>query len=396
MNIFLGCGIVFLTALAFSRLFGRFKLPSVTAYLLLGILIGPYVLDILPKELIKSANFIGYLVLGTVAFLLGENFFFRELLRIGKDVLVISIGEVLGAFLLVLIGLIAFTNISFPEALLFAGIAPASAPMAIYMVVREMKAKGKFTQTLLDILAIDDAWGIIIFAFALAMSKFLLAKGKVHIFFSILSGFWEIMGSFFLGAFLAFIFYLFSKFIRTPTDMLVYTLGFVLSGVGISLLIHTSPLLTNMVLGAMVVNFTGRHHSFDNIRKIDWPLYLLFFVLAGSSLNVPLLKEIRLLGLIYIIMRIAGLYLGAHITGFLFKSEPRIRKYIGLGLFAQAGVALGLAMVAKAEFPEIGNVIFSTIVATTIIFEIIGPLTCRVALTWAGEKGKDNNGREER
>jgi Kef-type K+ transport system membrane component KefB len=385
MNIFLACGIVFLFALGTSRLLSRLKFPAVTSYLLVGILIGPFGFKFIPENLISSTHLVGYFVLGMIAFLLGESFLWRQFLGVGKEVIIISIGEVVGAFVLVAVGLLLIKQPLY-VALLFAGIAPASAPMAIIMVVRELKAKGKFTQTLLNILAIDDAWGIIIFALALAVSKILYSGGIGGVFTTaFIEAGREIFGALFLGAILSILFHLLSRFMITQIDFLIFTLGFILLTTGISLHFGFSTLLANMALGTGVVNFTARHRSFDILRRIDWPFYLLFFVLAGASLEIPLLKELSLLGAVYIISRMAGLYLGADISGILAHSGSKTRKYIGLGLFAQAGVALGLAIIAKVEFPEIGNMIFTTVVATTIVFEIIGPLTCRIALGKMGE-----------
>ena len=388
MNIFLACGIVFLFALAFSKFLGRLRFPAVTSYLLLGILIGPYGFKLLPENLIKSADLVGYFVLGLVAFSLGDNFLWSRFKRVGKNVIIISIGEVIGAFIVVAVSLLLIGQPLY-IALLFAGIAPASAPMAIYMVVRELKAKGKFTETLLNILAIDDAWGIMIFALALAISKILRYGEAGNVFTDVFAEAGkEIFGALFLGALLASLFYFLSRYMRTQIEMLTYTLGFILITTGGSLYFQFSPLLANMALGTVVVNLTGRHRPFDALRRIDWLFYLFFFVLAGASLKVPMLRNLSLLGTVYIISRMAGLYIGANIGGLLSRSTSKIKKYIGLGLFAQAGVALGLAIIAKSEFPEIGNLIFSTIIGTTIVFEIIGPLTCRFAISKAGEIGK--------
>ena len=388
MNIFIASGIVLLLALGSSKLLGRLRFPAVTSYLILGIIIGPYCFEILPEILINSTHLFGYLALGMIAFLLGENFRWRHFKRSSRVVISISIGEVAGAFILVACGLL-LVGVPLYKALILAGIAPASAPMAIFMVVRELKAKGKFTETLLDILAIDDAWGIILFTISLAISK-ILYYGNVENWFVhvlLVSG-KEIVGSIVLGVILAFLFSLLSRFITAQIEVLIFTFGFIMMVTGICLQWGFSPLLANMALGIGVVNFKGRHRSFGALKKIDWPFYLFFFVLSGASLDIPLLKELGLIGIVYIISRIAGLYIGAKVAGHISHSDATIKKYMGLGLFAQAGVALGLAMVAKTEFPEIGNVIFSTIVATTIIFEIIGPLTCKFAITKVGERGK--------
>lgn len=143
--------------------------------------------------------------------------------------------------------------------------------------------------------------------------------------------------------------------------------------------------MSNMVMGVVVINLTRRHLFFDVLRRIDWPFYLLFFVLCGAALEIPLLKNLTLIGIVYITARILGKYAGAYLGGQIAHSEEKVKKYLGFGLIPQAGVALGLAIMAKAEIPSYGNLIFTTIIATTIIFEIIGPFCTKFAISRAGE-----------
>lgn len=388
MNVFLACGLIFIFALIISRLLRRIRLPAVSSYFLLGIVIGPYAFDLLPKVLIESTDLLGYFVLGLVAYLLGENFLWRQFKRAGKKAIIISIPKVIGAFIFVAV-LLRVAGVPLYEALVFAGIASPSAPTATYMVVRELRARGNFTQTLVRIVAIDDAWGIMLFAVAVVMAKFFHpTSSETHIAHLLLTAGKEIFGAIALGGVLSILFYFLSRYMRIEREMLIYILGFVLITTGISLYFGFSPLLANMALGVGVVNFTGTYRTFDALRAIDWPLYLLFFVLAGASLEIPLLTKIGLVGCIYVISRMIGVYLGALVGGIISHADRNMKKYMGLGLFTQAGVALGLAIIAKTEFPDIGNFIFSTIAATTIIFELIGPLTCKFAITRVGEAGK--------
>ena len=389
MNIFLACGLIFLFALGFSRLLNRVKLPAVTSYLLLGILMGPYLLRIIPPNLVKATDSVGYFVLGLVAFSLGENFLWSQFKRVGKEVIIISIGEVVGAFIVVALGLKLFGVPSY-EALILAALAPASSPTSIYMVIRELKAKGKFTETLIDVLAIDDAWGIILFCLTIPVAKILYAGGiaKVHFGPAIFLASKEILGAITLGIILALIFSFLSRYVKSRMNILILGLGFILVTIGISLHFGFSPLLAGMFMGTTLMNFTKKHIYFDVLKKVDWPFYLLFFVLCGSSLNIPLLKTLGLIGILYTIFRAVGLYFGATIAAQMSHCDSRIKKYMGLGLFAQAGVTLGLAIVARSQFPEIGNEIFTIIIGTTIIFEIIGPLTCKFALIKVGEAAK--------
>jgi Kef-type K+ transport system membrane component KefB len=143
-----------------------------------------------------------------------------------------------------------------------------------------------------------------------------------------------------------------------------------------------------MALGTAVINLTKKHFFFEVLHRIDWPFYLLFFVLCGTSLQVPLLKGLSLLGIIYVVARILGKYGGVYLGGQISHAEVMVKRYLGFGLIPQAGVALGLAIMAKAELPSMGNLIFTTIIATTVVFELIGPFCTKFAITRAGEVGK--------
>ena len=387
MNTILGLGFILLVGLFSARLINKIKFPAVTAYLLLGILIGPSILNLTSQELINSSGFISNIVLGLIAFGLGQSFtreFFRN---IGRPVLWISILEAVLPWVLVTLSFFFILKQPFYVALLFGAIASATAPAATVMVVREYKAKGRFTDILLGVVAIDDAWCLIIFALSLAISKALaFHTSNTFIFKVIFHSLIEIIGALMLGGLIACFATLFSKFIRTQTELLIYTLGFILLTTGLAILLHLSVLLANMFLGTVLININKSNlEFFDVLKLIDSPLYLLFFVLAGANLEIGLLKGIGITGIIYIFFRTTGKTVGSVWGGYIVRVEENIRRYLGLGLLPQAGVALGCALIAKSDFPEVGSMIFTTIVATTVIYELIGPLCTKYALQKAGE-----------
>jgi Kef-type K+ transport system membrane component KefB len=256
------------------------------------------------------------------------------------------------------------------------------------MVVREYKAKGSFTDTLLGIVAIDDAWCLIIFALSFAVAKSMAAHTLTNIllFKAVWSSLLEIIGACLLGGILALALSYLSRFTTSPADLLIYTLGFIFLNTGVALYFNFSVLLSNMFMGAVLVNVNKVSFKFfEALRSIDSPLYLLFFVLAGANLEIGLLKNLGLLGLGYIFLRSLGKIGGSYIGGTLSRVGDTMKKYMGWALLPQAGVALGVALIAKAEFPRIGGLIFTTIVATTIVYEIIGPICTRISLKKAGE-----------
>ena len=385
MNTLFSAGIIFLGSMLMMRLSNRFRLPSITGYLIYGVLIGPYVANLISPQIIKASGVISNLALSFIAFNLGQNFTLANVRKIGRMVIAISIGEVLGAFLVVSFILWLIGGIPLSVAIIFGAIAPATAPAAVVMVTREFKARGPFTDTLLSVVAIDDAWGIILFAFCLALAKGMAGmdgRGSKEI----VRAFTEVGGSLILGAFLGYLLARIGRFLRTSTELLITMVGFIMLTAGVAAYLKFSILLANMSLGTSLVNSertSGRY--FETVQGIDTPFYLLFFVLAGSHLEITKLLGIGILSLFFILTRLPGEMIGAYIGAVITKAEAKIRRYIGLGLAPQAGVALGLALIAFQEFPRYGDMILSTIVVTTIVYELFGPMLTRIALEKAGE-----------
>ncbi|UCB57431.1 MAG: cation:proton antiporter [Candidatus Omnitrophota bacterium] len=384
----LSLGFILLAGLLAGKLIRQLKIPVVTAYLLLGVIIGPSALNLVSTGLLSSSGLISNIVLGLIAFSIGQNFALERFSKIGKPVLWISSLEATSAWLLVTLTFWLLLKQPFYIALLFGAMSSATAPAATMMVIREYKAKGSFTDTLLGVVAIDDAWCLIIFAFSFAIAKAMSIHmtSNAFVFKAMLNSALEIGGAFILGGVLALILSYLSRFITTPSDLLIYTLGFIFLNTGLALYFNFSVLLANMFMAAILVNVHKVSFKFfESLRSIDSPLYLLFFVLAGANLEIGLLKGLGLLGVAYVVFRSMGKIGGAYLGGTIAQVPLRIRKYLGWALLPQAGVALGVALVAKAKFPQIGGMIFTTIVTTTVIYEIIGPLVTKITLRNAGE-----------
>jgi Kef-type K+ transport system membrane component KefB len=384
----LSLGFILLAGLLTGKLIRQLKVPMVTAYLLLGIVVGPSALNLVSEGILNSSGLISNIVLGLIAFSIGQNFALEGFRKIGRPVIWVSIFAAIAPWLLVTTALLVFFRQPLYIALLFGAISSATAPAATMMVVREYKAKGSFTDTLLGIVAIDDAWCLIIFALSFAVAKAFAAHVVSNFFILnvIFNSLLEIIGACLLGGILALILSYLSGFVNTPADLLIYILGFIFLNTGLALYFNFSVLLANMFMGAVLVNANKVSFKFfEALRDIDSPLYLLFFVLAGANLELRLLKGLGLLGLAYIFFRSFGKIGGAYLGGVISQVPERMRKYIGWALLPQAGVALGVALVAKAAFPQIGGTIFTTIVATTIIYEVIGPICTKISLKKAGE-----------
>jgi len=388
MNTILGLGFILLAGLFSARLINKIRFPSVTAYLILGILIGPALFKLVPKGILDASGFISNIVLGIIAFGIGQNFSRDNFNRIGKPVMWISILEACGAWVLVTLVFLVILREPFYLSLLFGAIASATAPAATVMVIREYRAKGIFTDTLLGVVAIDDAWCLIIFAISLAISQTIYSH-KLATFFLIkvfLDSILSIFGAFILGGIVAMALSYLSRYLHTQTELLIFTLGFVFLNIGVAIWLKLSVLLANMFLGTVLVNINKSSFKFfDALKTVDSPLFLLFFVLAGANLEIRILPKIGLIGLGYLIFRIVGKVTGASLGARISNASKSIKRYLGWGLVPQAGVALGCALIAKNDFPEVGSIVFTTIVATTVVYELIGPLCTKYALRKAGE-----------
>jgi Kef-type K+ transport system membrane component KefB len=388
VNTILGLGFILLAGLFSARLISGIRFPAVTAYLIIGILIGSSLLKLIPVEILNASGLISNIVLGVIAFSIGQNFYRDNFRKIGKSVIWISVLEACGAWLLVTLVFLLILRQPFYISLLFGALSSATAPAATVMVIREYRAKGSFTDTLLGVVAIDDAWCLIIFAISLAISQAIYSH-RLATFFLIrvfLNSILSILGAFVSGSIIAILLSYFSRFIRTQAELLIFTLGCVLLSTGIAIWLHLSVLLANMFLGAILVNINkSSFSSFEVLKTIDSPLFLLFFVLAGANLEIGLLPQLGLIGSAYLVFRMIGKVTGARLGAHISNASNSIKKYLGLGLVPQAGVALGCALVAKSDFPNIGSMIFTTIVATTVIYELVGPLCTKYALQKAGE-----------
>jgi len=388
VNTILNLGFVLLVGLLAERLIQKIKLPTVTAFIIVGILLGPSLFNLVNDQLIASSGFISNIALGIIAFSLGESFLFSSFKEIGKPVISISLTAALLPWLLVTLSFHFLLAQPLTTAMLFGAIASATAPAATLMVIREYRARGNLTNTLLSVVAIDDAWCLIVFALSFAFAQDALLGGDaspslLKVLYPFLR---EIFLAIILGGVCAYICHFFARYIRVKSDLLIYLLGFLLLNTGLALYFHLSLLLANIVFGAVLVNLSPTSFKFfDLIKTIDAPLYLIFFILAGANLDVTLLQGVALSALIFILFRSLGKVSGGFLGGYLSQAGPNVTKYLGWGLLPQAGVAIGLALIVKESFPQLGSVLFPTIIATTVFYEIVGPLFTKYALVASKE-----------
>jgi Kef-type K+ transport system membrane component KefB len=389
MNAELGLSLIILGGFLAAKLFSTAKIPAVTAYILVGIAIGPQGLNVMPEGILAASGFISDVVLGLIAFSIGRYFSLHQFKRLGKLILYISILAAVGSMGLVTLAIFFIAREPLYMALLFGAISCATAPAATLMVVEETRSRGPLTDTLLGVVAIDDAWCLIIFAVSLVVAKTLALGVTTHmaIFVEVGLAVAEIAASLILGTIFAWILHHYSSRVKDPSDLEILTLGIILLTVGAAVSLDLSVLLSCMTLGIVLINISPEgFRFFDILHPVDTPLYLIFFVLAGALLEIGLLKEAGILGATYIVFRVLGKMGGAYLGGVVSGDAGlAVGRYIGLGLLPQAGVALGVALLAREQFPGVGDLIFSTIVATTVIFELLGPIATRAALSLAKE-----------
>lgn len=387
MNTLLSAGLILLLGFIGARLLKYARLPSVTAFLLVGILIGPHVLNLVTEGIFAASDFFSSLVLGVIAFSLGENFRLEEIKKGMKQVMWISLAAALVTWLLVSGAIISYLIIvgqpMYPAIVLGAA-ASATAPAATVLVIREYRASGFFTEMLLKVVAIDDAWCLMLAALAIAFANAM--RADVFQISIVFAGIGEIFGALIIGASFGYLFSFLRRFVKTSEEFLVYIFGLILLNVGFSIAIHVSILLSSMMMGIVVINLARENYKFfEVIRTVDAPLYLIFFILAGAHLDFTILYKMGIVGVLYIIFRVIGKVYGAKLGARISKAPKPIENWIGLTLTPQAGVALGIGLVAKSTFPDFGNYIFTVIAATTVIFELVGPLLTKICLIKVGE-----------
>ncbi len=381
-------GSILLLALGAHSVGKRLHVPRVTLLILVGAISGPEMLNIVPGDIGDNFTLVTELTLAMVGFLLGEQMSFREL-RQGHQAIIVSIAVTLVTALVIFLATVIVTD-SIPASLLLAAIATATDPAATLDVIKETQSRGPLTRLVAQVVAIDDAWGAILFSIMLVFAELFSGNG-VSLAATVGHGLIEVVGAVILGVALGLPMAWLTGRIRPGQPMLLESAGFVFLAAGISGYLNVSYLLTAMTLGVVVAN-VARHHirPFRSIEGLSDPFLAIFFFLAGMGLEWSMLPTLGLLGGVYILARIAGRILGGYAGGVLAGADRNIRVRNGACLLPQAGVAMGLALVASARLPEL-TFLLPLVVGSTVIFEIIGPPVAMLQLHLAGETGKNND-----
>ena len=427
-SIFAYVAFLLFVALLSTRLVRVLKLPNVTGYIVTGIMAGPFIFGLLFNnftfegikdgpiyQFVQQINWVSTVALGFIAFSIGTSFRFSTLKAVGKKVIIITILEAFGGSLAVIIALliahlIAPNYVTWELVLTLGAIASATAPAATLMVIKQYRARGPLVDTLLPVVALDDAAALILFAVLFQIASALASGNAISPYTIIIKPLLEILISLGVGAILGLIISIMNRFFKSRNNRLIWCIFSVFAALGFYYLFKSeimggfelSSLLICMMAGALYTNLCNDSgKTLDVMDRFTSPIYMMFFVISGASLDLSIFFSgdgsiVLLIAGIYILSRVVGKWFGAYTGASISRSEPQIKKYLGFALVPQAGVAIGLSTTAYKLFSEnpttqkAGALILAIILTSTLVYELVGPLAAKFALKKAGEIGQEN------
>ncbi|WP_215492213.1 cation:proton antiporter [Fenollaria sporofastidiosus] len=390
-EILLHLGTILLVGFIVAKLLGLLKFPEVTGYLIAGILIGPSVFGFIPEEAVKSFDIISEVALAFIAFSIGAELKFDDLKKVGKAIFLITILEALVAFFLVTVVMLLLKQ-SLPFSLAIGSIACATAPAATLMVIKQYKAEGPLVRTLIPVVALDDGVCIIAFGVASTLAQNMIQGGAFSMMNMVGKPIIQIFSALALGIVAGIIMVKAMNFMKNQGQIQVAFIGVIFLLAAISLRFDLSSLLTMMAFGTTICNTSSNEVKvFTAIEVITPAIFLCFFVLSGADLDLSSLTKVGVLGAAYVVARVIGKALGAGIGAKIGSLSSSVQQNLGFCLVPQAGVAIGLSLIAKRIIPAPhGAAIRDIILSATVIYELIGPLLTKMALFRAGEIKKEN------
>lgn len=397
-EVLLVLSIILFSGFIMTRLTNTLNMPKVSGYILAGILIGPYGLNFIPPDMISGMGFVSDLALAFIAFGVGKFFKREVLMRTGKRIIVITISEAMAAGVLVTLCLKVIFGLEWGFALVLGAIATATAPASTMMTINQYKAKGEFVDTLLQIVALDDVVCLLAFSVVSAIINGNEAGGfsANDIVVPVVLNFLVIALGVFCGYFL-------SRLLipaRSKDNRLILAIAMLLGISGICAAINISPLLSCMVFGAVYINLTRDKKLFRQINNFTPPVMSIFFIVSGMNLDMNALKTVGAVGVSYFLIRIVGKYLGTYLSCLVMGTTKEIRNYMGFALIPQAGVAIGLAFLGQRMLPpETGSLMLTIILSSSVLYEMVGPVSAKAALFLSGSipyrKDSEKEGAEE-
>ena len=409
MNLVLAIGIIIVIGFLGGIAIRKAKLPRVTGYILVGIILSPSLLGVISTETLENLDIMTNISLAIIAFLIGGSLHLDPIKRQGKSIAWITALQSLGAWLLVTL-LLTFlapffldltgatlSHTYFPMAFIIGALSCATAPAAIMAIIHEYKASGSLTTILLTVVALDDAVAVITFAIALGVSQSIIGSVNGISFYEMLGvPFLHIAESIAIGTAFGFALIYITKLVKTPDLLLVIVFGMIMLCDGTTELLGVSSILANMVAGFVVINKAKNREMFLVIERIEAVIYAIFFVLSGLHFELSSMKTAGILALLIIAGRCLGKYLGTAAGATIAHAPSEVRKYLGFALLPKAGVTIGLVLLAKRIYPEFGTIMVNAVLASVIINELIAPPLARYAISKAGETHhKEEDEKEE-
>lgn len=383
-SIFAPLSVLLMSGMFFGRVAKKIKIPSFIGYLIAGLLLGSSMSNILNDDIVESLSFVSSLALLVIAFSIGSQFKLSYFKQVGLTPIVVAFLEAFVAYVFVAVGFLLM-GASLPFALVIGAISSATAPAATVMVIKEYKAKGPFTDLLLSVVAIDDAVALMLFGINAAIANMLIQKTSLSLML-VLEPFIEIFVSLLIGVLLGAVLAYFMRFFKSRANRYTLAITSLLLGAALASTLHASSLLLIMALSATFANLSEHYDIVaELIERSAPPIFIMFFVLTGTHLNVWILPSIGLFGIVYILMRQTGKSLGSYLGVKSMKQNLQHGKYLGFALSPQGGVAIGLTYVAQSVVPEYANTIQVLILSTVLILELFGPLLARYALKQVNE-----------
>ncbi len=390
MNELSSLGLILLLALGAGHLVKYAKIPEVTGYILAGVVLGPSMLGWVSMRNLAALEILSEVALGLILFSVGTVFEAARFRRVGRQVLLLTLYESVLAALLVTAGMLV-VGVEWKAALLLGAIAIATAPASTLMVIREVDSEGPLTDSLLAIIALNNIYCII--AFSLVGTVIDLSSGLDGsadllgtLYAALYPLVWQLVGSVALGFLVGLLLARWAAMIKETGETLILLGGSILFCVGVARLLELSPLIASMAVGATMVNLSQRSQPlFETLSEADPPFYAIFFVLAGAELDLSLVGSLGLAGVVYLVGRAVGKFFGARVGARRLGMAPAVRRYLGLTLLAQAGLAVGLTISAEHRFPDIAPAVVAIVLASVAIYEMFGPISTRWALVRSGE-----------
>ena len=384
-------GLILLLALLAGHLVKFVRIPEVTGYIIAGIVLGPSVLGWVSAENLIALQILSEVALGLILFSIGSVFEFSRFRRIGRQVLALTLVESALASFIVMIGALAVGQ-PWQVALLLGAIAIATAPASTLMVIRECDSSGPLTENLLGIIAVNNLFCIV--AFSIVGSMITIGEGfgpagvADGLYRAIFPLFWQIIGSAAVGYLVGLMLAGWSTRVTETGEMLILLAGSILLCVGVARLLDMSPLVASLAVGATMVNLSARSSRlFDTLAGTDPPFYAIFFVIAGADLDLSLLSSMGVVGVIYVMGRAVGKFAGAIVGARWLGLDRTVQQFLGFGLMAQAGLAVGLTLAVNQRFETYAPVVSTVVLAGVAFYEMVGPISTRFALVQAGESG---------